>query len=275
MPELPEVKVVCNALTQKVLNKEIQSLNIIKPKLFKEYDSSVFANTLKNKRILKITNKAKYIIFELSDEIILISHLRMEGKYRYLSSQTSEIPRHLMAYFIFSDQTILQYLDSRMFGTFYLRDKRDYLNKLPLSKIAPEVDPLFAKQVFDKIKKSNTAIKTKLLDQTIISGFGNIYIDEALFASKINPLTPCANLTENDLFQILSAGEQIMNESFKKGGTTLFSYESLNNQIGNYQNFLKVHSDKLKFCRTCNTKILKIKVNGRGTYFCPTCQKER
>ncbi|TPR54276.1 DNA-formamidopyrimidine glycosylase [Metamycoplasma neophronis] len=273
MPELPEVRVVCKALRQKVLHKRIKDLVILKEKLFKEKNVADFKKALLNKEILNIENRGKHIIIFLSDNIVLLSHLRMEGKYRYYDKPSPE-DSHLMARFIFEDNSELHYCDSRMFGTFYLRDLDNYNKILPLSKVANEPNSVNIDEVYKKLKHSDVSIKTKLLDQEIVSGIGNIYIDEALFASKISPLTKSSSLSKEQIAKIIKNAGDIMEISFQKGGTTLFSYESLNNQEGEYQNFLKVHNDKLKECSVCHNPTKKIKVNQRGTYYCPHCQKE-
>ncbi|AWX42503.1 Foramidopyrimidine-DNA glycosylase [Metamycoplasma cloacale] len=272
MPELAEVKVVIKALKSKILNKTIKEFIVVKPKILKENSIEDFKKALINNRIIDIVNKGKYIIFQLDSDDIVISHLRMEGKYRFF-----DVPvvnhKHMMLKFIFEDKSELQYLDSRMFGTYHLRNKSNYLTTEPLLNIALEPLDTDIDSVYNKFAKLSTPIKTKLLDQSLIAGIGNIYADEALFASKIHPLTPCKNLSKEQLSEIIKNAGLIMQASFEKGGTTLFSYESLNNQEGEFQNFLQIHHDKIKNCKLCNHSTTKIKVNQRGTYFCSNCQK--
>jgi formamidopyrimidine-DNA glycosylase len=125
----------------------------------------------------------------------------------------------------------------------------------------------------EKILKRKTTIKTVLLDQTTMAGLGNIYVDEVLFASKINPTRGAFSMTNQDLKNILKYSISIMDKSTTLGGSSISSYTSLNKQEGQYQNFLKVHTKKNSPCPNCKTTILKIKVNGRGTYYCSDCQK--
>ncbi|AZZ65666.1 DNA-formamidopyrimidine glycosylase [Metamycoplasma phocicerebrale] len=273
MPELPEVKVVVNALKEKVLNKIIKDIIVLKPKLFKEDSIDDFKLALKNATIKNIENKGKHIIFKFNNDTILISHLRMEGKYRFYNKST-ENHKHLMMKFIFDDKSELHYLDSRMFGTFHLRTNKNYNLLLPLSKIANEPKDIDVNNLYDKLQKTTTAIKTKLLDQTLVAGLGNIYVDEALFASGVSPISPSKNISKKKLLEILTNAQKIMDKSFELGGSTIHTYESLNNKTGEFQNYLKIHSDKIKKCLSCKTEIIKIKLNGRGTYICPHCQKE-
>ncbi|QJG66801.1 DNA-formamidopyrimidine glycosylase [Mycoplasma phocoenae] len=273
MPELPEVKVVIKALKQKILNKSIKNIEIYKEKLLKELNVHQFKKELIGKQIMNITNVGKFIVFELTNELIMISHLRMEGKYKFYLQKT-EPEKHSHIVFQFTDNCELHYNDSRMFGTFHLRTKQDYLLTKPLNKIAPVPDLVDVQFLFNKIKKSSVAIKTTILKQELIAGIGNIYADECLFASRIHPLTSCKNITIEQLKSILYNASEIMNKSEILGGSSINSYESLNKKTGEFQNFLQVHTRVNKPCYECQTNIKKIKVNGRGTYYCPRCQGE-
>ncbi|TPE58056.1 DNA-formamidopyrimidine glycosylase [[Mycoplasma] falconis] len=273
MPELPEVRTVCEALKPKILNKKIKSIDIFYPKLFKEYQPEVFVEALVGQKIVDIKNKGKHIIFFLDNNDVLLSHLRMEGKYRYYQDKDPN-EKHLIMKMIFEDNSILHYLDTRMFGTFHLRNINNYNQILPLSKVADEPAYIDVNEVYQKLRKSTTAIKTKLLDQTIVSGIGNIYVDETLFICKVHPETPANMISLEKLAEIIKTSAEVMEKSFQLGGTTLFSYESLNQKQGSYQNFLQIHSNDIKICKRCESETSKIKVNGRGTYLCSNCQRK-
>lgn len=273
MPELPEVRVVVKALNNTILNKKITNLIIYKPKIFKEFSPQYFISILRDKKIEKIDNIGKHIIFFLSEKLVLLSHLRMEGKYRYYLNPPKEIDKHLVARFVFSDNSELHFLDKRLFGTYMLRNLENYNKIPPISLLGPEPKDIDIEALFKKIKNSKMPIKTKLLDQSFVAGIGNIYADEALFASKIHPLSKACNLSLEQLKDIIKNANEIMKKSYELGGTTLFSYESLNKQEGKYQDFLNIHSDNIKKCKVCGQKTLKLKVNQRGTYVCPNCQK--
>ncbi|MGC7155622.1 DNA-formamidopyrimidine glycosylase [Metamycoplasma hominis] len=273
MPELPEVRVVVKALNNTILNKKITNLIIYKPKIFKEFSPQYFISILRDKKIEKIDNIGKHIIFFLSEKLVLLSHLRMEGKYRYYLNPPKEIDKHLVARFVFSDNSELHFLDKRLFGTYMLRNLENYNKIPPISLLGPEPKDIDIEALFKKIKNSKMPIKTKLLDQSFVAGVGNIYADEALFVSKIHPLSKASDLSLEQLKDIIKNANEIMEKSYELGGTTLFSYESLNKQEGKYQDFLNIHSDTIKKCKVCGQKTLKLKVNQRGTYVCPNCQK--
>ena len=125
----------------------------------------------------------------------------------------------------------------------------------------------------EKYKSKKLPIKTVLLDQSIITGIGNIYADEILFLSRINPLKKCCDLNDDELKNIIKYTGHVLNEAIKLGGTTIRSYESSEGVHGNFQQNLLVHSKEDEECVNCKTNIIKIKVGGRGTYYCPNCQK--
>lgn len=275
MPELPEVKTVIDNLKTVCLNKNIANFIVYKPKILKEFELDYFKTNLLNKKIMDITNKGKLIIFHLNDGIFLYSHLRMEGKYSYYNKITN-FSKHCMFKICFSDDSELHYNDSRMFGTLHIRNIFDdnYKNlSEPYSNISLEPKFLDPMKIYNKVKNSSVSIKTKILDQTLIAGIGNIYADEILFKEKIDPRTPTKNLTIDMWKNILKSADEIMTNSYKCGGTTIHTFESFNGKIGKYQDYLMVHSTKTNMCKICGTKISKIKVNGRGTYFCSNCQK--
>ena len=127
--------------------------------------------------------------------------------------------------------------------------------------------------LMDKYKKKTLPIKSVLLDQSIITGIGNIYADEILFLSRLSPLIPAKSLNEENLKDIIDNTITTLDKAIKEGGTTIRSYTSEEGVSGLFQNSLLVHSKEGEECSVCKTKIVKIKVGGRGTYYCPECQK--
>ncbi len=271
MPELPEVRVVAKSLREAILNKTIIDVEIINPKFIKEISSLTFKENIVNQKIIEITNRGKYILFFLSNKNIILSHLRMEGKYALVKD--NNFPKHTYVIFKLNSGESLCYSDSRMFGTFHLRNTQNYNKILPLSKLAQIPSQTDVDELYSKLQKKNIAIKSSLLDQTLVVGLGNIYVNEALWASKINPNRKSKDVTKEELEEILNNSTRIMDESTILGGSTISSYQSLNFQEGKYQNFLKVHNKENANCIRCGSSIIKTKVNGRGTYYCPQCQK--
>ncbi|AGR42411.1 DNA-formamidopyrimidine glycosylase [Spiroplasma diminutum] len=274
MPELPEVETVVRTLNKKIKGLIIKNVKITYPNLLKT-DISItdFENTLKDRKIDNISRIAKHIIFELQD-LVLISHLRMEGKWFVYESGSLYDTKHVEAIFELNNNKLLVYSDTRKFGTFHLQEKNTFKSLKPINKVGPEPfdSSLNGQYLYDIMSKSNKHIKTILLDQTKISGIGNIYADEILFDSKIHPEKRASSLKISDYDQILKSSIKILKRSVELGGSTIDSYQPEQGIDGKFQNELKVHTRKGKPCYECGKIIEKIKVNGRGTYFCQKCQ---
>lgn len=269
MPELPEVETVKNELKKKLLKKKINDIKIFYNGIIAT-DLNSFKKNIVNEEIVDIKRRGKFLIFELND-YYLVSHLRMEGKY-FIKNNTDEISKHDHVIFYFDDFT-LRYNDTRKFGKMYLVNKDELYSNTPLSKLGLEP---WDKDLDNKYLKSkfscNIAIKTLLLDQGIISGIGNIYADEILFLSKINPIKKGKELTKKELDNIINNTKIVLEQGIKNKGTTIHSFSSLG-EVGHNQYSLLVHTKEGCPCTICGSIIKKIKVNGRGTYYCPKCQK--
>ena len=271
MPELPEVETVKNGLKSKVLNKKITNCKVLYPGIIAYPNKERFEKNIINQTINDIKRRGKFLVYEL-DDYYLISHLRMEGKY-FIKETKEQLNKHDHVVFALNDKKELRYNDTRKFGKMHLV-KKDELDITPLAKLGlePWDEKLTEKYLKEKLNKKK-AIKTLLLDQEIIVGIGNIYADEILFLSKINPEIPGANLTKKNREDIITNTQKVLEKAIESGGTTIHSYTSVDGITGRFQQELLVHGRKKEPCPTCKTEILKIVVNGRGTYYCPKCQK--
>ncbi|EFF41213.1 bifunctional DNA-formamidopyrimidine glycosylase/DNA-(apurinic or apyrimidinic site) lyase [Mycoplasmopsis alligatoris] len=274
MPEYPEVTVVSNSLNELVKFKKITKVEVNLEKIIKNTDVKNFINSLENRVIFSIENIGKYIIFSFDNDLKMISHLRMEGKFFYENFLSDRNKKHDLVIFTFEDNSKLIYNDTRRFGTMDLV-QGDLSTFTKISKLANLPNPLDASKIMQKVKNKKIPIKTVLLDQSIVLGIGNIYADEVLFASKINPLSPASNILLKEWKLILQNAKDIMNQSTKQGGSSVNTYGSVNNVQGTFQNELKVYNRATLACLRCKNKLDKIKVNGRGTTFCAICQKVR
>lgn len=271
MPELPEVTNVIEGLKLEVLNKTVKSVDIRYERMLedKEEFKKIVGRTL-----LDIKQRGKFIIFVFSDDFYLVSHLRMEGKYNYLP-KSEPLSKHDHIIFDFSEDKTLRYTDVRKFGIMCVRNKETLFSINPLNKLGYEpFDPELSVDIlFNKLQKKSIPIKTSLLDQTIMVGLGNIYVDEVLFSSKIHPKRKSNLVTKKEIEQILFHTRRILKKAIEKGGTTIYTFTSSHLKIGTYQNYLQVHTKAGQPCPICGTTIEKIKVGGRSSYFCPNCQK--
>ncbi|MBQ7136418.1 MAG: DNA-formamidopyrimidine glycosylase [Bacilli bacterium] len=273
MPELPEVETVKETLKRKVLNKTITEVTVLYEGIIESPSVLDFANKIQGQTIKDITRLGKWLIFHL-DDYFLLSHLRMEGKY-FLKNTNEDYTKHEHVIFKFSDNTDLRYQDTRKFGKMLLVDK-DKLNEArPIKELGLEPwSNLLTKEYLKlKYKTKRLPIKTVILDQSIITGIGNIYADEILFLSRINPLTKVNLLRNKDLDNIIDNTRKVLEKAIKEGGTTIRSYTSDEGVTGRFQNELYVHCRENESCLICGSKILKTRVGGRGTYYCPKCQK--
>ena len=270
MPELPEVETVRNTLKRNILNKTIKDVSIY-------YDPIVatnkenFINFIKNKKIIDILRVGKWLIFDLED-YYLLSHLRMEGKY-FLKEINEVRNKHEHIIFYLNDIT-LRYHDTRKFGKMYLIKKDELYTNSPLKNIG--LEPFNNNLTIDYLKKKilkNTPIKSLLLDQEIIAGIGNIYADEILFLAGINPFLKGKDLKDKDLELIIKYAKEVLEKAIEMGGTTIRSYTSSLGVTGRFQQELLVHCKEGEKCVNCNNLIVKTTVQGRGTYYCPNCQK--
>lgn len=275
MPELPEVYTVCKILNEQVKGKTIESFQIFYGKLLKRPSIEEFKMSVKNQKIKQVFNIAKYIIIELETDVI-ISHLRMEGRWLVEDPDTfTWTERHLEAQFLLDNGKMMRYYDTRKFGTLELLPIDQYYLIPPISNLGldPTKDEINITDLYTKIHKLRSPIKTVLLAQNILSGIGNIYANEILFAAKISPFKIANELTRKKIETILSASQEILTQAKKSGGTTIHSFEATKGVKGNYQDFLKVHGKVGKQCVNCNQEIKKYFIGGRGTYFCLNCQK--
>ncbi|MBP5407709.1 MAG: DNA-formamidopyrimidine glycosylase [Bacilli bacterium] len=273
MPELPEVETVKEALKRKVLNKKIKDVKIHYSKIIEYPTNDEFIKKLIGETITDIKRRGKWLMFE-SNNYYLLSHLRMEGKYNYKKA-SDELGKHEHVEFIFDDDTSLRYQDTRKFGRMYLYSKEGIESKAPLNELGLEpwdekLDSKYLKEIYKNKKKE---IKSVLLDQGIITGIGNIYADEILFLSKVNPYKKACDLKDKELNSIIENTKKVLEAAIKDGGTTIKSYTSEEGVHGRFQQNLYVHQRKDEECKICGTKITKVVIGGRGTYYCKKCQK--
>ena len=273
MPELPEVETVKNSLKERLLNKKIMSVSIYHDNIIEYPSVDEFKKNIKNQTINDMDRYGKWLIFIL-DDYYLLSHLRMEGKY-FFKTKNDELSKHEHVIFKLDDNTELRYHDVRKFGKMHLIKKED-INKIgPFLEMGlePWDKKLTTTYLKEKYLKKRLPIKTVLLDQSIIVGIGNIYADEILFLSGINPEKKATSLNEKELSNIIKYTKEVLESAIKKGGTTIRTYSSVDGVHGLFQQELYVHTKEGKNCKKCNSLIKKIKVGGRGTYYCPKCQK--
>lgn len=272
MPELPEVETVVNTLKTLVIGKEISGVSVYWDNIIANPSVDHFKEILLGQKIKDVSRRGKYILFNLTD-MTLVSHLRMEGKYFVYNEKTKKTKHdHVIIYF--SDLTQMHYNDTRKFGKMYLYKKDEALKILANVGLEPWDRLLTAKYLQKRAKNKRVSIKQFLLDQSIIAGIGNIYVNEILFLTKLHPAVIVNKVSLSKFKEIIEVTQDVLNKAIEQGGTTIRSYTSSLGVTGLFQQSLKVHNLAGKPCQICNTLIIKITVAQRGTYLCPSCQKE-
>ena len=285
MPELPEVETVRRVLDKWVDGRVIKDVKFIYPNTVEEYDENEFKSIIVNQRINKVNREGKFLLFEL-DDYILSSHLRMEGKYYYGKSidgtisnyvydgseDINKVKKHSCVLFLLDDNSVLIYHDVRKFGKMHLYNKDEYVPFITLG-LGKEPFDMDGREFYNLIHSKNNPIKEILLDQSIISGIGNIYADEICYATSIHPTRVAKKVTKKECDNIVDVSKSILLQAINDGGSTIKTYHSGNGVDGLFQQNLLVYGRKGELCSRCNSSIVKIKLKGRGTCFCPKCQK--
>ncbi len=274
MPELPEVETVRRVLELWVKNKRISDTHLYYSRVLEDIEFTLFKEKIINQKINDVQRIGKYLLFML-DDYVLVSHLRMEGKYYLIKDNIldEKMDKYKIIDFSLDDGSTLLYNDVRKFGKMKLLKKDEYLKDVSLKKLGKEPFYISKEELFEKIKNSNKPIKELILDQSVMSGLGNIYADEVLYACKINPLRKGKNLNMEECSLIIEKSIVVLNKAIELGGSTIRSYHSGNKVDGRFQNELKVYGKKGEKCENCASLIEKTVVGGRGTHYCPNCQK--
>lgn len=272
MPELPEVETVVRTLRQQFLHATIDRIHILdKKNIFPSVDS--FQSALTNNSIKDIQRIGKFIIFIFVNNIVVVSHLRMEGKYIEIPANETQLTRFARVVFYMKDCRKLVYDDMRRFGTFHVSDVAHYRTLPSLRALGVEpIESINPTMIHNQFNQSKRPIKSLLLDQTILLGIGNIYADEILYASRIHPLVLGCDLTISQTSLLLKESKRILKKAISMGGTRIRSYQSGHAIDGQFVMNLGVYGRHEKPCKVCQHRIDRITVAGRGTHYCPRCQ---
>ena len=273
MPEKPEVITVAESLKTKILGKKITGCNVYHDNIIAYPVSCEFKKKIIGQKINDITTRGKWIVMFLDKDSLLV-HLRMEGKFMF-RKKGEELSKHEHVEFILDDEESFRFHDVRKFGKMHLVSKDKVYESYPLNELGKEFydETLTKEYLYDKIHSKRLPIKTVLLDQSIITGIGNIYDDEVLFMSGINPNRKACDVTKNECGKIIDNTRIVLDKAIEKGGTTIKSFTSSEGVHGLFQNELLVHGKAGEKCPKCGTILEKTRIGGRGTHYCKKCQK--
>lgn len=281
MPELPEVETIRRFLSQKIIGKKIKSIEVLKPKMFKGNLQKVIGA-----KIVDISRRAKVLFIKLSGGKNLMVHFKLTGQIVWVPQAGkqitfghpipfagTELPAKTTHIIISIDGGKLFYNDLRQFGWIKVVDEKAV--EKAKAKFGPE--PFSKEFTLDYLKnifsRSRKAIKLVLMDQDKIAGIGNIYANDALFEAGINPLKPANSLKEKEIEKLRISILKVLNEGIKYKGASDQTYVQPTGEKGSYQERFRVYQQEGKKCRKCGGLIKRAKVGGRGTFFCPQCQK--
>ena len=288
MPELPEVEVVKRSLEKKILNLIIKKIKINDGNLRYKVDRLEISRLI-GKKIKKIERRSKFLIFKIGDDVSMLTHLGMTGKFFFIDKKARKYKtsfyynldkkdqKYDRVVFFLGEKQKLIYNDVRKFGFIKFYDHDKYHENSHLRNLGPE--PFEKKWNFEYFKKyiygRNRNIKDILMDQKFIAGLGNIYVNEILFLSAIRPNRKVANLNNYEIDKIIKNTKIILKKSIKKGGSSIKDFSSDNGKKGNFQQYFKVYGKKGQKCSNtdCRSNIIKIVLSNRATFYCKKCQK--
>ena len=279
MPELPEVETIRRGLKGYILGKKIRKIEV-------RCDKSFIGKPVSGK-VCDIRRFGKALIVDIEGGKSLMIHLRMtgqlifDGEERFAAGHPSEsfvdkLPNKQTRVIIYFDSGVLYFNDQRKFGFIKVFDTSEVEQDVFISKLAPEPWQMSVDEFYERLQRHKMAlVKAVILDQTVIAGLGNIYADEALFAAQIFPGRRAGSISKNEARRLLAVACEVMDKSIESGGSTMATYVRADGTRGDYlEKFAQVFRREGEACPKCGAKILKIKVAGRGTHYCPQCQKQ-
>jgi formamidopyrimidine-DNA glycosylase len=282
MPELPEVETIARQLRSVLLHKVVSSVDVRKEKSWSGEVAKIVGSPIES-----VSRRAKILRFRFTNGSNIIIHLKMSGQLIYVDGEmrvggghptsdwVSELPSsHTRVALHFDDGTHLFFNDQRIFG--WMRVVNDDQVTQAFSLLAPDIidDAITPQYLFEKSAKKRIPIKQFIMDNQVVSGVGNIYACDALNLAKIAPTRPANTLSMEKIQRLTKAMKEVVFLGIEKGGATSDGkYVNVSGMAGKYQDFMRVYDKKGEPCPNCGAMIEKMKIGGRGTYFCPNCQK--
>ena len=275
MPELPEVETVMRGMQpalegKKLINIEARCDSLRWPIPYN------FADRLRGRRVINIARRAKYILWYLDDETVMILHLGMSGRVSITAKRPSKIEKHDHLIFTTEEGAVIRFNDARRFGMVDLSTSGSIFQHKLLRQIGPEplsndFNELSLKEM---LRGKKTTIKNALLDQRVVAGLGNIYVCESLFRSNISPKRLALNVKGKRLKTLLLNIREVLNEAILAGGSSLRDHAQTNGDIGYFQHNFMVYGREGQACKKkgCGNKVNRIIQSGRSTFYCTKCQ---
>jgi formamidopyrimidine-DNA glycosylase len=272
MPELPEVETIRRGLEPLVVGRRIERAAIRDPRLTRPFDPDEVARQIQGERITSLDRRGKYLVVRFESGRVLLIHLRMTGNFRVAGGDPADGPHDRAVLRLDNDSDVI-YRDIRRFGTWLLVEPHE---------LEPYLDERVGEEPLEKAFRTaalaarlagrRAPIKAALLDQRTVAGLGNIYADEALWRARIHPLRPAGDLEPDEVRRLHRGLRDALRTGIARQGATLSNYATPDGESGRMQEEFKVYGREGEPCLRCGTPIEKIRVAGRGTWYCPRCQ---
>jgi formamidopyrimidine-DNA glycosylase len=273
MPELPEVETIRLALEPHVVGRTFVQVDISDPRLVRPFEPLAVAAELEGERVAALERRGKYLIVRFESGRALLIHLRMTGSLRHAARGTLGDDPYRRAVLNLDDGTDVAYRDVRRFGTWHLLEPGeldDYLDRRLGGE--PLARTFTAKRLDEALANRRAPLKAALLDQRTVAGLGNIYVDEALWRAQLHPLREAGSLDSDELQRLTKAIREALRAGLARQGASLRDYSTPDGRRGRAQEGFRVYGLEGEPCPRCGTPIDKIRVGGRGTWYCPACQ---
>jgi formamidopyrimidine-DNA glycosylase len=274
MPELPEVETVRRALEPHLVGRLFDRVEIGDPRLVRPFDPVVVAAELEGERVQALERRGKYLIVRFESGRVLLIHLRMTGSLRHARGGLLADDPHRRAVVRLDDGSDVAYRDVRRFGTWQLLEPEEVDPYLAERLGREPLERAFTKRrLAERLAGRRAPLKVALLDQRTVAGLGNIYVDEALWRAQLHPLRPAGTLDDDELARLTRAIKDALRAGVARQGASLRDYSTPDGRRGRMQERFRVYGREGEPCMRCGTPIEKIRAGGRGTCYCPFCQR--
>ena len=275
MPELPEVETIRLTLEPHVVGRRFERVEINDPRLVRPFEPMAVAAELEGERVTALDRRGKYLVVRFESGRVLLIHLRMTGSLRHAAAGSLADDPHRRAVVRLDDGSDVAYRDVRRFGTWHLLDPDEVDPYLQQRLGSEPLERTFtARRLAERLAGRKAPIKAALLDQRTVAGLGNIYVDEALWRAEVHPLRPAGTLDDDEIARLTKGIRQALRAGIARQGASLRDYSTPDGRRGRMQERFRVYGREGEPCPRCGTPIDKIRAGGRGTWYCPNCQRQ-
>ena len=274
MPELPEVETIRLALEPHLVGRRFEHVDIQDPRLVRPFEATAVAAELEGERVAALERRGKYLIVRFESGRALLIHLRMTGSLRHAAPGSLDDDPHRRAVVNLDDGSDVAYRDVRRFGTWHLLEPEEVGDYLAQRLGQEPLERSFtARRLAERLEGRRAPIKAALLDQRTVAGLGNIYVDEALWRAEVHPLRPAGSLDPDEVARLVKGIRDALRTGIARQGASLRDYSTPDGGRGRMQERFRVYGRAGEPCARCGSPIDKIRAGGRGTWYCPNCQR--